>query len=192
MIVIFNVKNMEIREKTLAINRGQIATMAQFLVLLSVAGLAPLASNQLITGTIVNATLFIAAATLGVEGAILIGILPSFFALLSGTLPMALAPLIPYIILSNALLIFTFIYLKKTNYWLKVLVAAGLKFIFLSSISFFVIQLFFKGKIAMVGIAMFSWPQLLTALLGGGLAYLVLKGKDLPTYFKSRNNNTKL
>ncbi len=180
---------MNIQEKTLVISKTNIVSLVQFLVLLSAAIFAPLAHSQIITGTIVNATLFIAAVTLGLEGAIMIGILPSFFALLAGTLPAALMPLIPFIILSNTLLVITFIYLKKTNYWLKAVAAVGLKFIFLSSVSFFVINLLFKGKIAVVAATMLSWPQLITALSGAALAGLVLKGKGLKTYVKNRNKS---
>ncbi|HZJ41345.1 MAG TPA: ECF transporter S component [Candidatus Saccharimonadales bacterium] len=170
---------MDIQAKAIAISRANVVTLAQFLVLLSAAIFAPLAHSQIITGSIVNATLFIAAATLGLEGAIMIGVLPSFFALLAGTLPMPLAPLIPFIILSNAVLIITFIYLKKNNYWLKIVVAAGLKFIFLSSISLLVIKLLFTGKIVVAAATMLSWPQLITALIGGALAYMVLQGRNL-------------
>ncbi len=169
---------MEAQEKTMVIKRINVATLAQFLVLLSAAIFAPLAHSQIITGSIVNATLFIAAATLGLEGAIMIGILPSFFALLAGTLLLPLAPLIPFIILSNAVLIITFVYLKKANYWLKMIAAASFKFIFLSVISLAVIKLLFSGKIALAAATMLSWPQLLTALIGGILAYAVLQGRN--------------
>lgn len=179
MKIAYNLKNMAIQEKTLVINRINITTALQFLILLSVASFAPLVHNQLITGTIVNATLFIAAATLGLEGAIMIGVLPSLFALLAGTLPLALAPLIPFIVLSNSLLVIVFSYLQKKNYWLGAITAAVIKFIFLSSISFFVINLLFQGKIATTVATMLSWPQLITAILGTILAYLVLKGKNL-------------
>lgn len=171
--------NEQIQEKTLVVNRVNIATAVQFLVLLSVASFAPLVHSQLITGTIVNATLFIAAATLGLEGAIMIGVLPSLLALSVGTLPLALAPLVPFIVLSNSLLVIVFSYLKKKNYWLGALSAAVFKFIFLSSASFFVINLFFQGKTATMAAAMFSWPQLMTAMMGAVLAYLALKGKNL-------------
>lgn len=170
---------MQISERAISANGIKIVTLVQFLVLLSAAIFAPLAHNQIITGSIVNATLFIAAATLGLEGAIMIGVLPSFFALLAGTLPMMLAPLIPFIILSNAVLIITFIYLKKTNYWLKIIIAAGFKFIFLSTASLLITKLLFSGKIAMVATTMFSWPQLLTALIGGVLAGMILQRPKL-------------
>jgi hypothetical protein len=170
---------MFIQAKAITINRTTIATLAQFLVLLSVAIFAPLAHSQIITGFIVNATLFIAAATLGLEGAIMIGVLPSFFALLTGTLPLTLAPLIPFIILSNAVLVITFVSLKKTSYWFKMVVAASFKFIFLSAISLVVIKLLFSGKIVLAAATMLSWPQLLTALIGGALAYTVLQSRKL-------------
>lgn len=170
---------MLIQAKAITISRTTIATLAQFLVLLSVAIFAPLAHSQIITGSIVNATLFIAAATLGLEGAIMIGVLPSFFALLAGTLPLPLAPLIPFIILSNAVLVITFVSLKPTNYWLKMVAAASFKFIFLSAVSLAVIKLLFSGKIVLAAATMLSWPQLVTALIGGALAYTVLQSRKL-------------
>jgi len=165
-----------VSEKYLILNKIRISSLAQFTLLLTVAVFAPVFHNQILTGSLVNATLFIAAAVLGLEGAILIGLLPSLFALMVGTLPFALAPLIPFIMLSNILLVTSFVYLKKTNYWLKIISAALLKFIFLFAVSTLVINLLFKGKIAGLAATMLSWPQFLTALLGGVLAYLVLKG----------------
>jgi len=114
-------------EKVLTISKTNLVTLAQFIVLLSAAVFAPLIHNQIITGSIVNATLFVAATTLGLEGAILIALLPSLFALAAGTLPMPLAPLIPFIMLSNILLILIFSSFTKINYWFRAAVAAVLK-----------------------------------------------------------------
>ena len=57
--------------------------------------------------------------------------------------------------------------------------AASFKFIFLSAISLAVIKLLFSGKIALAAATMLSWPQLLTALIGGALAYTVLQSRKL-------------
>ncbi len=162
-------------EKVLVMSRARVIVLAQFIVLLSAAVFAPLVHNQIITGSIVNATLFVSAALLGLEGAILIGLLPSLFALTAGTLPMALAPLIPFIMLSNILLVLVFSSLGKADYWLKMVSAAVLKFIFLSAVSYWVVNLLLPGKIAGAAAAMLNWPQLITALLGGFLAYAVLR-----------------
>ena len=128
-----------------------------------------------IRGPIVNATLFIAAATLGPQRAILIGLIPSMIALSAGLLPAVLAPMIPFIMLSNAILIMTFSALKKKNYWLNVAIGSTLKFIFLFATSSIVINLLIKKEIAQQVALIMSWPQLLTALAGGVIAYPIIK-----------------
>ena len=165
-----------ISEKTMTLSKINTASLAQFGLLLAVAVFAPLAHNQIITGSLVNAALFITAATLGLEGAILISLLPSLFALATGTLPLALAPLIPFIILSNILLVLVFVALKKTNYVFGIFSAAVLKFIFLAAVSSWAINFLFTGKLIKTAALMLSWPQLITALIGGALAYGIVKG----------------
>lgn len=163
-------------EKAIVISKINIVSLAQFAVLLAVAVFAPLAHNQITTGSLVNATLFITAAILGLESAILLSILPSLFALAVGTLPFALAPLIPFIMLSNILLVLVFTSLKKTNYLFGIFSAAVLKYIFLFVVSSLAVNLLFTGKIVKAASLMLSWPQLITALIGGALAYSILKG----------------
>jgi len=162
-------------EKTLALAKTDTISLVKFITLLSVAVLAPFIHNQFLTGSLVNATLFIAAATLGLGGAVLISFLPSLFALLTGTLPLALAPLLPFIMLSNLVLVLSFTALKKTNFWWRISLAAALKFIFLYIISSLAVNLLFHGALAGVALTVLGLPQLLTALLGGTLAFLVLK-----------------
>ncbi|MFA6513900.1 MAG: iron hydrogenase [Patescibacteria group bacterium] len=157
------------------INKITLVNLAQFTALLAVAVFAPLSHNQIITGSLVNATLFIAAATIGLEGAILIGILPSTFALLFGTLPIALAPLIPFIILSNILLILVVSSFKKYNSSLVFFSAAVLKFLFLFAVSSWAINLLFHGNLVKTASIMLSWPQLITALIGGLIALVIIK-----------------
>ncbi|TSD05139.1 MAG: [Fe] hydrogenase subunit HymD [Parcubacteria group bacterium Athens0714_12] len=109
------------------------------------------------------------------HNAILIGLIPSLIALSTGLLPPVLAPMIPFIMAGNTILILTFSYLKEKNFWLGVISASFLKFIFLFSASSIVINLLLKKEIAAKVALMMSWPQLLTALSGGLLAYLFLK-----------------
>ena len=157
------------------LNKVNLMPLAQVAVLTSVAVAAPLSQNQFITGTIVNATLFMAAANLNISGAILICLLPSLVALSVGTLPFALAPLIPNIILSNILLVLTFVSLKKLNHWPKIIIASFLKFTFLFSSSYLFMNILFVNPMASKYMAMMSWPQLITALAGGVLAYGITK-----------------
>lgn len=160
---------------TLKLSRAHILPLITFTTLIGVATVAPLFHYQPVTGPIVNATLFIAAATLGPQSAILIGLIPSMIALSAGLLPAVLAPMIPFIMLSNAILIMTFSALKKKNYWLNIAIGSTLKFLFLFATSSIVINLLIKKEIAEKVALIMSWPQLLTALAGGVIAYPIIR-----------------
>ena len=138
-----------------------------------------LIKEQMITGPIVNACLFIGAAILGPGNAVFVGLMPSLIALSIGLLPAALALMIPFIMTSNAILILIFSCMKEKNYWLGVVLASITKFAFLFSTSFIVKSLIAKKEIAVKASSMMSWPQLATALLGGIIAYsiIILKKK---------------
>jgi hypothetical protein len=161
--------------KTLVIKKEIILTLIQFVTLIGVAMIAPLLKQQIITGSIINATLFIATILFGIKGAILVGFLPSLISLSVGLLPLPLMPMISFIIVGNAIMIITFGYLKEKNYWLGIILGAFFKFIFLLSSSMIIFNLFFPEKISTAIMTMMSWPQLLTALLGGLLAYVFSK-----------------
>jgi len=161
--------------KVLAINREKIAFLTKLVVLLSVAMIVPLFHQQMITGPIVNATLFIATAVLGVSGGILVGLIPSVVALSAGLLPPVLAPIVPFIMISNTIMVVAFYFLKDKNYWQGMVLGSILKFVFLYSTSAVVINLLLKKEVAAQVSLMMSWPQLLTALLGGCLAYVFIK-----------------
>lgn len=164
---------MNSRVESLTINRTAVIT---FVVLLGIASAAPLIRNQFITGPIVNATLLIAVALLGMRDGLLIGLIPSSIALAVGLLPPVLAPMIPFIIVGNAILVVTFGYLRSKNYWLGLVSGSVLKFAFLFGTSSIVINLLLNQKVATSVAVMMSWPQLVTALAGGLLAYGFLRG----------------
>jgi len=162
--------------KVLTIKKETALASAEFLTLTAIATLAPLSGhNQAVTGPVVNATLFLAAALLGPQNAILVGLIPSVVALSAGLLPAVLAPMIPFIMISNTVLVLTFAHLRRKNFWFGVAAASALKFIFLLSTSTMVMNLITKQEIAQKAASMMSWPQLFTALGGGGIAYLTLK-----------------
>jgi len=138
-------------------------------IIISPAILAHTPANQIITGTIVNSLLFLAAFRMPLANAIMIASLPSLIALTRGLLPTPMAMMIPFIITSNIALITTFSFFKKTP--LKgVLVASFLKFGILYSVT-----LIFAQKLNAQFITMLSWPQLITALLGGFIFLSLLK-----------------
>jgi len=161
--------------KILAINREKIIALTQFAVLIGVATVAPLFGQQAITGVIVNAILFISTMFLGIRAGILIGLLPSIIALSVGLLPAVLAPMIPFIMIGNVILVLCFDFLKNRNYWLRIITASALKFIFLFSTSSIVVNLILKTEVANRVAVIMSWPQFLTAFAGGAIAYLVLR-----------------
>ncbi len=161
--------------KELAVSRERITFLTKLVALLSVAMIVPLFHQQMITGPIVNATLFVATAVLGVSGGILVGLIPSVVALSAGLLPPVLAPMIPFIMLSNTIMVLAFYFLKEKNYWTGMITSSILKFVFLYSTSAVVINLLLQKEVAAQVSLMMSWPQLLTALAGGCLAYIFIK-----------------
>lgn len=149
--------------------------LAIFAGFLGISIIAPFFKQQLVTGPIVNAVLFLSTAVLGIGAGVLIGFLPSMVSAFAGLLPMPLLPMIPYIIMSNAILVLIFGVLLKKNFWLGVVSASFIKFLFLFLSSSFVINFFIKGALPAKIVAMMTWPQLITALIGGVIAYSLLK-----------------
>jgi hypothetical protein len=162
------------KDGTLVDSRSQVVSVVQFIALLSVAIFAPAINIQAVTGTLVNSTLFISVALLGIPAAILIGIIPSVVSVATGALASPIAPMVPFIILSNSILALTFSKMRKKSYWRSVVAASFVKFAFLSVASSFVIGYFVSEKVAAKIALLMSYPQLLTALSGGVLAYVVL------------------
>lgn len=152
-----------------------IATKAfQLSVCVALAVVAPYFLNQLITGSIVNALLFISASILGLESAFLLCLIPSLISIYTGLLPLTLAPMIPFIMMGNALLVLVFSKLGKRNFWLGATSAAVIKFAFIWSVGTALANSVLHGIAPKVAL-MISWPQLATAIAGAAIAYLFLK-----------------
>jgi len=152
-------------------------TIAWFVGLMLIASVLPrFVHNQFITGPIINATLFLGAVTVGVGPAILVGLVPSVVALSSGLLPLPLAPMVPFIMISNAILILVFNYARKIHFGAGAILASLAKYIFLYGTSFLVVNLITQKTIAAKAAAtMMTWPQLVTALAGAIIAFGILK-----------------
>jgi hypothetical protein len=82
--------------------------------------------------------------------------------------------MIPFIIVGNILLVYAFNLLRKRNFFLGLFPAALLKFSFLFLVSNFIITFFIKQAVAEKIAVMMSYPQLITALLGGFITYLLI------------------
>jgi riboflavin transporter len=147
-----------------------------FAILLALLIIMPfLIHLQWLTGPTVNAALFIATVILGPGRAILLGLMPSTVALSAGLLPFALAPMVPFIMLGNVIMILIFHFLYKKNYFLGLSVAAFLKFAFLHQTVTWLMSRFLANKLVATLSVMMSWPQFVTAIIGGLAAYAFLK-----------------
>jgi len=163
---------------SLDINRIAVKTL-QLSVFVAIAVLAPYFSNQLVTGSIVNAHLFISVSVMGVEAAFLLCLIPSLISIYTGLLPLAIAPMIPFIMTGNALLILVFVSLKKRGFWFGAIPAALVKFAFIWGMGMILANSVLHG-IAKNIFLMISWPQFATAIAGAAIAYLFLKIINLP------------
>jgi len=124
---------------------------------------------QWFTGPLVNAFLLLASLVSGIGSGVLVGLLTPWIALLRGILPPPLAPMVPFIMLGNALLviIFSLVSRKKEVLWLSIvaLVLAALgKYLLLSQAVRYLVEVPPRVAQAM------QVPQLLTALGGGAIA----------------------
>ena len=92
-----------------------------------------------------------------------------------------LAPMLPFIILGNAVLVVVFGgWLKESSYWVRLAAASVLKFALIYASSLLVIKLIVNETVAASAATMMSWPQLVTAVGGGLLAFGILKFRKSP------------
>ena len=147
----------------------------------------PFSVTQLVTGSLVNCVLFVFTATTGIWSGVAIGIISSALAALIGIGP-AVPAVTPVIACGNAVLVVLFGLLHgrwSFGRWaFAAVVAAAAKCAFLWICVPAVLQLLSgvpEAQVKALGI-MFSWPQGLTALIGGALALVILPrlGKDRP------------
>ncbi|AQU05280.1 iron hydrogenase [Dehalococcoides mccartyi] len=166
----FNVQSISLRKEL----------VIAFLVMLGLATAAPLLGNQYLTGSLVNAVLFISAVTLGWKNAVAIGLISSTIALATGLLPIVMAPMVPFIMAANALLVTSFSVLRSKSFWLGAGVGAVLKFAFLWATSRLILNLFIEQNVADKIAGMMGLTQLFTALMGAVIAYGALRlGKKI-------------
>lgn len=156
--------------------------IATFLGFAGVATMMPFYIHlQWLTGPLVNAILIIVLFLVGIRSALVLCLVPSLMALAGGLLPVVLAPVVPFIMISNTLLVLTvdWFYLNiKDNargYWYGVILGAALKFAFLYLSVAYIGRLLVKQELTAKVAQMMSWPQFATAVVGGLIAWFVLK-----------------
>lgn len=140
-------------------------------------------AGQYITGSLVNCVLVIAVLFGGLWSGVVVALLSPFCAFLLGIGP-ALIQLVPCIAVGNTvyvLLLWMLIGRKQCALWqrvLSVVLAAAAKFVTLYiAVVKVVIPVMgdaLKAPQVQKFTLMFSWPQLITALVGGMLAMLLL------------------
>jgi len=165
--------------------RVDVRAAAQFLGLAGAAIFLPFVVHvQFITGPIVNAILILTLFLVGARSALVLCMVPSMMALAGGLLPVILAPVVPFIMIGNVMLVLCVDYFANLrqitpnnvkNYWLGVIIGAGLKFSFLFFSVNFISKLLLKQELAIKVAQMMSWPQFATAVAGGVIAWVTLK-----------------
>ncbi len=134
---------------------------------------------QPITGPLINLVLFLTVLLLDIKAAVLVGILTPIIALWRGQLPPILAPMIPFIMLGNAVLVILFGLGKKilqnSRFSLLLnLMAATIgsffKFLIIYSSARLVVPLLFGIRFSEKILLVMALPQFITALAGGFIA----------------------
>src|SRR6056297_596984 len=168
--------------KEKALEQADVKAIAQFLVLATVATALPFYFHiQAITGPIINAVFILALFLLGIRSALVICLIPSLMALSGGLLPAVLAPVAPFIMIGNVILVLVLDWCyrnfasQKKGYWIGVILSSGLKFLFLYFSISVISELLIKESLAIKVAQMMSWPQFATAVAGGIIAFAVLK-----------------
>jgi len=168
--------------KEQVLGRVNVQTLTEFVGLAGIALFLPFFIHlQWISGPIVNAILILILFLVGIRSAMVVALVPSLMALAGGLLPAILAPVVPFIMISNALFVLTIDWFynktKDSNkgYWLGVIIAAAVKFIFLYFSVSWITKLLIKQELAVKVAEMMSWPQFATAVIGGMIAWVILK-----------------
>jgi hypothetical protein len=135
-------------------------------------------NNNFIVGPLVNAVLVVSTAAAGLWGGTAISVIAPFVSALTNKAP--IAPIIlsfsPFIAGGNFIYVLCYYLFAKRNKIAGVIIGSVLKFSFLFvSITIFTRLLSINSKQAAMLTAMFGWPQLLTALVGGTIALIVIK-----------------
>ena len=159
-----------------------ITTTAVFIALLIGMQVATAPLGQLVTGSLVNLILIVAVMTGGFTSGLTVAFVSPVFAKLLGVGP--LWAIIPFIIAGNVVLILAWHFMGKIKLsnrhivrFVSLIVAALCKYIVLFvGIVQVAVPLFLNLPEAQRAVVskMFSFPQLLTALIGGALATAIL------------------
>lgn len=157
-----------------------ITETAIMLALLVILQAVTKSAGQLVTGSCVNAVLAVSVLMSGFFSGLTVALVSPFVAFLLGIGPQLL-PIVPAIALGNGIYVLMLSRLcgKKSPVWRKALAlcgAAGAKFLtlYLLVVKLLCSILPLKQPQIETFSTMFAWPQLITALIGGMIALLIV------------------
>jgi len=135
--------------------------------------------GQYVTGSLVNCILFMSCYFVGTWGSVVIAIISPFLAFMLGIGPMYL-PIVPCIAIANLILVLTCIacFRISSNRYISYLGVALSAVLKAFALYILVVKLLLpnlglpQNKLTVLSI-MFSWPQLVTAFLGGIVSLIV-------------------
>lgn len=161
-------------------NTKTITRTAILIALLVALQYATASLGQFVTGSCVNLVLAVAALFVGLWSGVIVAAVSPFFAFLLGIGPKLIA-IVPFIALGNIVYVVVLALLGKRfaalpKSLISVGAAAVCKFLtlFLVLVKLALPSLGLAEKQVQTMSAMFSWPQLVTALIGGLLAVLIV------------------
>ncbi len=171
--------NESIGTKTLAFQESGTMNLYRFAFLSVLVLASPLVFSQPITGSFVNAALFLSAVFFGFrKESFAIAIVPSLVAISTGQLPMVFAPLVPFIMAGNLLLVFLADrgFRKGSSSVVIAVSAAFAKAALLFVVGGTLSLTLFRGtQLAGTVFTMFGWLQLATALVGATIAFSIVR-----------------
>ena len=137
--------------------------------------------SQFFVGPAVNAILILTAVICGSIYGVLVGSLTPLLAWLTGQLASVLGPFIPFIIIGNIIFVLSFVILNKHGKYgkyLGILIGSFIKYVFLSISASKLLPLFklnMPPKIVNKLVITMGTPQLITALIGGAFALILIE-----------------
>lgn len=151
--------------------KGKLNLLTKAAVLLAIAIVFQLAKmGQYVTGIGINTVLITAVGVCGLPWAAAIGFMTPMLAVLLGVQPPATFVLVPFIIAGNVIYVILFRVLRRCNDYIAIVAAAVAKFILL----YVAANIIINKLPAPIKLA-FSFPQLITAAVGGATALIILK-----------------
>lgn len=161
--------------------RTQYITRLVFLITITLA-VEWIGLPQPATGPFVNFMLILTTYLLNVYAGMLLGFITPVLALVRGQLPVILSLYVPFIMAGNAIFVFIFHIISRNKSgsgsewswrkWLGLFLAATVKFMWFYITAHLFLPLLLTHAVPEKILAILTFPQLITAIIGGTLALL--------------------